>query len=98
MSNEKDENLVTVYTSTNNAIIALVKSMLDDAGIQYLAKGDNLQDTFAINAFPVEFQVMPADVDAAKELLKDVDVGDGSMGYGYEEGEDSGEEVSGDVK
>lgn len=98
MSKENDENLVTVYTSTNNAIIALVKSMLDDAGIQYLAKGDNLQDTFAINAFPVEFQVLTADVDAAKELLKDVDVGEDSMGYGYEEGEDSGDTGPGDEK
>lgn len=76
MSNDQNENLVTVYTSSNNALIALVKSMLDDAGIQYLAKGDNLQDTFSLDAFPVEFQVMPADVDAAKELLNDVNAGD----------------------
>lgn len=96
MSNDQNENLVTVYTSSNNALIALVKSMLDDAGIQYLAKGDNLQDTFSLDAFPVEFQVMPADVDAAKELLKDVDVGEGSMGYGYEEGESPETPATGD--
>ena len=84
-----DDNvsLVTVYTSANNAIIALVKSMLDEAGIEYLAKGDNFQGIDPINAFPVDFQVMPENEEFARELLKDVEVTEGSSGYGYKEGE-----------
>ncbi len=70
---EDSETLVTVYTSGNNAICALVKSMLDEAGITYLAKGDNLQSAYPINAFPVEFQVLTSDVEFARELLKDVE-------------------------
>jgi hypothetical protein len=89
MNDPDNENLVSVYTSSNHAIIAVVKSILDEAGIQYNAKGDNLQSTYAINAFPVEFQVMPENAELAKELLKDVEVSEGSMGYGYEEDEDS---------
>lgn len=94
---EDNVNLVTVYTSANNAIIALVKSMLDEAGIEYLAKGDNFQGIDPINAFPVDFQVMPENVEFARELLKDVGVTEGSSGYGYEEGEED-EETSEEKK
>ena len=87
MNNEDSEVLITVYTSGNNAICALVKSMLDEAGINYLAKGDNLQSTYPINAFPVEFQVLESDAEFARELLKDVVITDGSTGYGYEDSE-----------
>ena len=73
---QDNENLVTVYTTSNHAIIALVKSILDEAGIQYYAKGDNTQAVYAINAFPVEFQVMPENEAFARELLKDVEAGD----------------------
>jgi hypothetical protein len=46
--------------------------MLDDAEIQYLAKGDNFQNVYSYFAFPVEFQVMAEDEAYAKELLKDI--------------------------
>ena len=73
---QDNENLVTVYTTSNHAIIAIIKSILDEAGIQYYAKGDNTQAVYAINAFPVEFQVMPENESFARELLKDVEAGD----------------------
>lgn len=73
---QDNENLVTVYTTSNHAIIAVIKSILDEAGIQYYAKGDNTQAVYAINAFPVEFQVMPENEAYARELLKDVEAGD----------------------
>ncbi len=73
---QDNENLVTVYTTSNHAIIAVIKSILDEAGIQYLAKGDNTQAVYAMNAFPVEFQVMPENESFARELLKDVEAGD----------------------
>ncbi|MEO8514635.1 MAG: DUF2007 domain-containing protein [Ignavibacteria bacterium] len=72
MNNEDSETLVTVYSISNHAIIALIKSMLDDAEIQYLAKGDNFQNVYSYFAFPVEFQVMAEDEAYAKELLKDI--------------------------
>ncbi len=73
MNNEDSESLVTVYTTGNQAIIALIKSMLDEAEIDYFVKGDNIQNVYAIDAFPVEFQVMPENKEFALELLKDVE-------------------------
>lgn len=74
MNNEHDsETLVTVYTTWNHALISLIKSMLDEAEIRYLAKGENLQYVDPIYAFPVEFQVMQRDEEFTRELLKDVE-------------------------
>ncbi|MCC6865797.1 MAG: DUF2007 domain-containing protein [Ignavibacteria bacterium] len=73
-SNElNEEYLVSVFKTDNMALIAVVKSILDEAGIKYLAKGDSVQSVVPINAFPVEFQVMPEDETYAKELLSEVD-------------------------
>ena len=91
MNKEDSESLVTVYTTGNHAIIALIKSMLDEAEIDYYVKGDNIQNVYAIDAFPVEFQVMPENEAFARELLKDVEAtGEiGSSGSGdSEESED----------
>jgi hypothetical protein len=73
MSEKEDaENLVSVYKTDNPAIIALVKSMLDEAAIEYMAKGDDIAGVYPINVFPVDFQVMPANAEMARELLKDI--------------------------
>lgn len=78
---EDHENLVTVFETGNEAIVGLVKSMLDEAKIRYLAQGEGVQDLFGVGVLgtgfnivtgPVVFQVMPEDADYAKELLKDV--------------------------
>ncbi|MBK8551837.1 MAG: hypothetical protein IPL53_12535 [Ignavibacteria bacterium] len=78
---EDHEKLVTVFETGNEAIIALVKSMLDEAKIRYLAQGEGVQDLFGVGVLgtgfnpitgPVVFQVMPEDAEYAKELLKDV--------------------------
>jgi hypothetical protein len=87
MKKEDSESLVSVYKSDNPAIIALIKSMLDEAGIQYMAKGDDIQGVYPINAFPVDFQVMPDDAEYALSLLKDVD---------SSESLDNGDEQTGD--
>lgn len=39
---EPDVNLVKVYESTNAAIIAVLESVLDDAGIEFMIRGDEL--------------------------------------------------------
>lgn len=68
-----NEYMVSVFKTDNMAIIAVIKSILDEANIKYMAKGENMQGVVPINAFPVDFQVMPEDEVYAKELLKDVD-------------------------
>jgi len=67
---ENTEELVTVFSTDHPGIIAVVKSILDEAGIQYLVKGDGLQTLFALGT--VVFQVMPDNVEMARELLADV--------------------------
>ena len=79
---EDHERLVTVYETGNEAVIAVIKSILDEAGIRYLAKGEGVQDLFGVGILgtgfnpitgPVQFRVMPEDQEYAAELLKDVD-------------------------
>jgi hypothetical protein len=58
-------------------LIALIKSLLDDAGIRYLAKGDDIQDLFGWGRFgtvasvvgPVEFFVASEEAVQAREIL-----------------------------
>ncbi len=78
---EDHERLVTIFETGNEAIIAVVKSLLDEAQIKYLAQGDGVQDLFGVGVIgtgfnpitgPVVFQVMPEDAEYARELLKDV--------------------------
>lgn len=79
---EDHERLVTVYETGNEAVVAVIKSILDEAEIRYMAKGDGVQDLFGVGVLgtgfnpitgPVQFRVMPEDVEYATELLKDVD-------------------------
>ncbi|HAX49256.1 MAG TPA: DUF2007 domain-containing protein [Ignavibacteria bacterium] len=86
-----EEYLVSVFKTDNMAIIAVVKSILDEAGIKYMAKGENMQGVVPINAFPVDFQVMPEDEQYAKELLSEVD--EDSDWYNEDSPDDSGEET-----
>jgi len=78
---EDNERLVTVFETGNEAIVAVVKSLLDEAQIKYLAQGAGVQDLFGVGVIgtgfnpitgPVVFQVMPEDAEYARELLKDV--------------------------
>ncbi|HMS63735.1 MAG TPA: DUF2007 domain-containing protein [Ignavibacteria bacterium] len=78
---EDHENLVNVYATGNEAVVSVVKSILDEAGIRYLAQGEGVQDLFGVGVLgtgfnpitgPVIFKVMPEDEAYAKELLKDV--------------------------
>lgn len=81
MSDVDHEKLVTVFKTGHEGVVAVVKSILDEAKIRYLAKGEGVQDLFGVGVLgtgfnpvtgPVEFKVMPEDADYAKELLKDV--------------------------
>ncbi|MGB3018032.1 MAG: hypothetical protein WBC65_09505 [Ignavibacteria bacterium] len=75
------ERLVPIFETGHDGVIAIVKSMLDEAQIKYMAEGEGVQDLFGVGVIgtgfnpitgPVVFKVMPEDVNYAKELLKDV--------------------------
>ena len=78
---EDHENLVTVYATGNEAIVSVVKSVLDEAQIRYIAQGEGVQDLIGVGVIgtgfnpitgPIIFKVMPEDEEYAKELLKDI--------------------------
>ncbi len=82
MENLDKERLVTVFKSGHEGLIALVKSLLDEAEIKYLVKNEGVQDLFGLGVVgtgfnpvtgPVQIQVLPEDVQTAKEILKDVE-------------------------
>jgi hypothetical protein len=81
MSDVDHEKLVTVYRTGHAGVVSVVKSILDEAKIQYLAQGQGVQDLFGVGVLgtgfnpitgPVEFKVMPEDAEYARELLKDI--------------------------
>jgi len=93
MENLDKEKLVTVFKSGNEALIALAKSMLDEAEIKYLIKNEGVQDLLGLGVFgtgfnpltgPIQIQVLPEDEVTAKEILKDVEAS--------EEADEEGEE------
>jgi hypothetical protein len=72
------EKLVTVYKTGHHGTIAVIKSILDEAGIEYFAKGETVQDFIGVGVFgtgyntltgPVEIQVLEENAEYAKELL-----------------------------
>ena len=64
---------VTVLETGSLAVLELAKSMLDEAGIRYIAKGELPMAQLAVG--PVEIQVSPEDEDEARELLEDLEKG-----------------------
>lgn len=78
------ESLVPVFETGHDGIIAIVKSILDEAQIPYLAEGEGVQDLFGVGVIgtgfnpvtgPVVFKVLPENAEYARELLKDVQEG-----------------------
>jgi len=81
---EKEMKLVTVLSTGEGAMIALAKSMLDEANIPYLVKDELTQDLFGVGRMgagsslivgPVEIQVRYKDAERALELLSDLKEG-----------------------
>ena len=71
--------LVKVYETGNAALIPLFESLLDDAGIEYMAKGEAIQDLFGWGRFasnmnyvigPVEFFVREDEVEEARAIAE----------------------------
>lgn len=70
---------VTVFRSGNPALLAMAKSILEDAGIEFIATGEALQDLFAWGRMgtgfnpivgPAQIKVPQEDEEEALELLK----------------------------
>ncbi|MBI5402797.1 MAG: hypothetical protein HY959_05320 [Ignavibacteriae bacterium] len=81
METQDKERLVTVFKTGHHGTIAVVKSILDEAGLQFNVKGEGIQDLIGAGIFgvgynpitgPVEFQVLEENAEYARELLKDV--------------------------
>ncbi|MGH7491416.1 MAG: DUF2007 domain-containing protein [bacterium] len=87
--------LVTVFATGSPALLAIAKSILAQAGILYLAKGEGLQDLFAAGSIggynpalgPVEIQVSAEHEHEARTLLQELQ-GDDGLGLDEEETEE----------
>ena len=80
----KNEKLVTIFSTGNHGLIALAKSILDDAKIGYYAKNENSEDLIGIGVVgtgynpvigPIELQVLEENAEEAKKLLKELSEG-----------------------
>lgn len=79
---EADLKLVTVMRVGDPASIAVAKSVLQSAGIDFVTKNEFVQDLFGWGRFPsgtnlvmgpIELQVREEDAQDALELLKGID-------------------------
>jgi hypothetical protein len=78
------DDFVPVFETGDPGVVALAKSLLDSAGIEFTTKGEALQDVLGLGRFPgganlvagpVVFQVRPDDVREASALLRDLESG-----------------------
>ena len=75
-----DAALVRVLAAGDPGVLAVAKSLLESAEIDYFVRGEGLQDLFGLGRIteycfavgPAEFWVREDDVDRARELLADL--------------------------
>lgn len=69
----------TVLETSDAGLIAVAKSVLEDAGIPFMVRGEHIQDLFGVGRFPgninvlvgpVELQVDARDLDEASAVLE----------------------------
>jgi putative signal transducing protein len=83
MNTHQSDDPVTVLESGDPALIAVAKSLLEEAGIEFFAKGEDIQDLFAggrVGGFnpvvgPIQLQVAAEDAEQASALLHDLVAG-----------------------
>jgi hypothetical protein len=81
LAEEPEMQLVRVYEGFNPALLPLVESLLNEADIEFMKRGEPLQDLFAGGRLfggnqvvgPVEFWVSTDNAERARELLAGVD-------------------------
>lgn len=80
---DPDIELVTVFRTGDAGLIPLAKSLLESEGIEYLVRGETVQDLFGsgrvgagfnIVTGPAEFVVRQPDADRARDLLQELSV------------------------
>ena len=72
-----DAELVRIFSTSDAAVIPVVESILNGAGIQFMAKSEQVQDFFALGRLfgpnyvvgPVEFFVLRDQAEVASQLL-----------------------------
>ncbi len=77
---DPEMELVGVIAVTAESDIVMVESLLQDAGIPYMARGEQIQDLFGLGRLvtvnpilePVEFLVGAADFEAARTVLAEM--------------------------
>jgi Putative prokaryotic signal transducing protein len=79
---DRNAQLVSVFESSDQALIALAQSLLESANIPFMTRGEGVQDLFgwgrAAGGFsvitgPVTFQVNKEDANDAHALLEDLE-------------------------
>jgi putative signal transducing protein len=63
---------VTVLESSDPAVLAVAESLLEEAGIEFFAKGEEIQDLFGGILGAVQLQVAAADADEATAVLREL--------------------------
>ena len=72
---------ITLLESGDPALLAVAKSLLEAASIQYFAKGEGVQDLFGAGRFgtgfspftgPIQLQVAADDAEEATTILRDL--------------------------
>jgi hypothetical protein len=72
---DPDIRLVTVFATDDPGLVAIVKSLLDEAGIDHFVPGETLRNVMGwgtpgpFGLGSAEFQVREEDADRATELL-----------------------------
>jgi Putative prokaryotic signal transducing protein len=79
---DPDIELVPVFETGDAGLIAVVKSILEGEGIDYLVRGEGVQDLFGAGRLtagfnyitgPAQFLVRSEDKERARELLQDLE-------------------------
>jgi hypothetical protein len=81
LAEEPEMQLVRVYEGANPALLPLVESLLNEAEIDFMKRGEPLQDIIAggrlfggnLVVGPVEFWVSTENAEQARELLAGID-------------------------
>ena len=81
MKHEDNRYAVTVFESGHEGLIALAKSMLDEANIEYSVKGEGVENLMGVGVMgtgfnpitgAIQIQVLEENAAQARELLKDL--------------------------
>jgi hypothetical protein len=74
LSVEKDMAFREIFITHNVGEIAVVKSLLDDAGLEYYFLGEHFASVYSL-AFPARLFVREDQYEEALEILNDLDFG-----------------------